>query len=305
MQGKLGGDTVTQRQTDITPALKKEIGELQKKKTDLQGEIERAIIGKKLELEQHYDKKERDLIVTYQSKLNVLEDKTKSLDSREKQLRDKDAALIQKDKDLQIIATEQERIKTDNIARSNALDQQAQNNINALSDDKKAIEEGKRNIIVRTAALDGKETELNSLAYKIADKKIVLDKLERGLNERTARLDDIDNKLSLREKSAEELVRRYNDLIIETQGIRKQAATELQGATEAHQRAEEEEQTTLNEILKTKEVNDALSKNLQTLQESLFEKEKSLKERERVVVLKNKEIDDKIATLKKLREGVA
>lgn len=279
-------------------AKKKEIAELEKKKANLSEEIKKAISEAVEKLEGQYQEKFEDLDITYQSKFSDI-NRVKDELLREKGiLIEKDAKIISErktlDSDKEIQKEEKKRISNlrDNIVlfeknAHQATDEQRQYN-----------EETRRALIAEKEALNKREKGLDQASFDLSIKEKRLNHLEaevkaqKGLNETSK------NNAKLLQERAENLNKSVQANIKKTVDLKEGAERIFKKASEIQDQADDNFKRSEEGEARVKKLSD----NLSALRDKLNEQDISLREKERAQLLKAREIDGKIAILKKLRE---
>jgi len=292
-------NTAVAQDPKVVERLKKEIKELTTKKSNLNAEINKAIAVKIKELEEKYDKKVSEVISEHTAKMNKLETVKTELEKIRVDLIAKDKTIIEANKLL-------DKRETDVVEKERKAEELRllyQGLMDGSGDkfkkQQQEFDSKVASIVVREENLKGKEKEVEDLKINTMQANREIAAKIADAERKNA---EADEKISIairKEETVDRLIEEKRTANEEILLLKKQAESELKEAKAVKKEAVDG----LAKILKDKEANSKLSANLQSFQESLLEQEKTLKESKRVIILKNREIDKKIKTLKQLREA--
>jgi len=277
--------------------LKKEIDDLILKRNNLQKEIDTAITAALKDLRDEYEIKKQRLLAEHNQKIAVLELKMDDVK--------KDAAQNQQDR----IALNQLKISLDDRA---ATLTEKENFAANLKDEAIKLQQNTENEYKeRMEDVDIKAN--NNVAIQNS-----LDKRSSELDDREFQLDEREKRLIDREGVARTLKDQSTALIAEYQQKKDEALVELKKVNEMLSSAEvlkkslgekialiaEKEakvDANLNTATELEKNNNTEKTHLSEWNKNLTEREKSVGERERLLVLHNRELDEKIKRLEELR----
>ena len=277
--------------------LKKEIDDLILKRNNLQKEIDTAITAALKDLRDEYEIKKQRLLAEHNQKIAVLELKMDDVK--------KDAAQNQQDR----IALNQLKISLDDRAATltekenfaaNLKDEAIKLQQNTENEYKERMEDvdikANNNVAIQNS-LDKRSSELD-------DREFQLDEREKRLIDRegVARtLKDQSTALiaGYQQKKDEALVelKKVNEMLSSAEVLKKSLGEKIALIAEKEAKVD----ANLNTATELEKNNNTEKTHLSEWNKNLTEREKSVGERERLLVLHNRELDEKIKRLEELR----
>jgi DNA repair exonuclease SbcCD ATPase subunit len=279
--------------------LKKDIADLTERKRKLSYEIETAIKEATIKLEAEYEKKKQSLDVTYNSRLSILDVKIKEVEKEWDTIRVKDADIIKREKELKA-----------NIELYEKLKQEA----TAIRDDNTRAEEAIRKDVA------AQKQHFAALGEDISKKQAELSEKEKRLEERHIEIEDLDNallflkaSLERKELSLAEKESKISKAEAAISATRTLVDSALDDAKRLKDEAQKDRESAADFRISSERQKDDLAKaiadvntqsnNLKQMRDNLNEKETSLREKERVLVLRGRDIDQKVKILQELRKN--
>ena len=295
MQGKLGGDAEDNSVT--AERVKKEITGLEKRKADLQVEIDKAVKEAVVKCEEDYAVKVKDLTATYQARLQDLENDKKAVARRDKELAAKDIEIIKRIDEMRqeeiLIDEEQKRI-AEVLQRIAVNENSAKVYIEGETQRFKAKEV---ELAAKEDALNERDLDLDGRSMDISDKERILKSVEKTLSNVKIELEQLAAELNIEKANLETLKDAAQSNLKQISVLKDEVTKELQRVVETKEKLVKDS-IVLDESIKK---NAELGKRLPELRSALVEKEISLKEKEKLLILKEREVDEKIKVLQKLR----
>jgi len=277
--------------------LKKEIDDLILKRNNLQKEIDTAITAALKDLRDEYEIKKQRLLAEHNQKIAVLELKMDDVK--------KDAAQNQQDRivldqlkifldDRAVTLTEKENFAANLKDEAIKLQQNTENEYKERMED---VDIKANNNVAIQNSLDKRSSELD-------DREFQLDEREKRLIDRegVARtLKDQSTALiaEYQQKKDEALVelKKVNEMLSSTEVLKKSLGEKIALIAEKEAKVD----ANLNTATELEKNNNTEKTHLSEWNKNLTEREKSVGERERLLVLHNRELDEKIKRLEELR----
>ena len=277
--------------------LKKEIDDLILKRNNLQKEIDTAITAALKDLRDEYEIKKQRLLAEHNQKIAVLELKMDDVK--------KDAAQNQQDRivldqlkifldDRAATLTEKENFAANLKDEAIKLQQNTENEYKERMED---VDIKANNNVAIQNSLDKRSSELD-------DREFQLDEREKRLIDRegVARtLKDQSTALiaEYQQKKDEALVelKKVNEMLSSTEVLKKSLGEKIALIAEKEAKVD----ANLNTATELEKNNNTEKTHLSEWNKNLTEREKSVGERERLLVLHNRELDEKIKRLEELR----
>jgi hypothetical protein len=289
-------ETVTQNPKEAE-RLKKEIAELTTRKNNIRVEIDNTIADVTKVLDNKYQLLIADMEKNYKAKYVALESRKVELDKREEALATQDRTQSAKAKDIaeanSHLQAEKEQLiisQKEYAATKSGVEEYSKNERERIS----GIETGLNH---KEKLLDEREETLDTRELQLKEQKQVQDGKDAQLAQREKSVSDMEKSQAIEQDRLTALREAVGANIRETSTLKDAAAKEYENAHTLNH--EVRAQVIAN--AKEKTDNEESSASLSAWRDGLNEQDKSQKEKEKFLILKERDIDGKIATLKKLR----
>jgi len=301
MLGKTSGDILQEdsltRLMKETEALKKDIADLEKKKLNLQVEIDKVLAETREKLGVEYQVKKKDLEITYSSQFARLEQEKTAVQKDKAFVVEQDAKNIEKAKELEVIVEEQKQAVSDIDIKRVAIEKQRVANEKYIKEETQKLRDAQAAVVAEVEKLSNKSEELSLLSDSLADKQLAFNGRVLLIEKKEKELSDLEAILNIKEERLTTLEKNIQINVAASADAQDKVLKELAIAEKARIEAEEVLKKNQADARATQILGDSLS----DLRNSLNEKDITLREKEKAQVLREREIDGKIATLKKLR----
>jgi soluble cytochrome b562 len=279
--------------------IKQEISILTKRKSNIQGEIDKTKRDTIVVLEEEHKNKLRSLENDYQSKLNSLANDKSSLSSWQETLALKDREQIKKEKEL----SDRESALQQKESQANILYREAgslrDSSLQYATDEKERISAKEKLIADREDAVAKRENALAGREFEVENREDSVKIVQQENQDLSLKLVAEDKATSLKDKDLSLLISEAKDkndkaslLLAEADKINKEAVTLRESIEQKRV-----------DVIKEHNVNKDLAAGLDELRIQLDEKSQTLEEKEKLQIITGRQIDAKISVLNKLRES--